>query len=111
MGREKRRKLRPDEALEIWLRQGGSCALCDWRLIFGAYEDDHRIALACGGSDYIDNHQFLCAPCHAKKTKFDTRLAAKIKRQRGETGQRARRKKRAKPKFRRKLNGTVVKKE
>jgi len=55
----------------------------------------HIIALACGGDHTRENVQCERWGCNARKNnEQDTPRASKIKRQRGETGQQARRKKR-----------------
>ncbi len=43
-------------------------------------EYDHVIADSHGGDNTLDNCKVLCKPCHDKKTKVDTTVAAKIKR-------------------------------
>lgn len=51
----------------------------------------HRIALSCGGSHTRDNVECQCWACNAEQNnERDTPKAAKIKRQRRETGQQAR---------------------
>jgi 5-methylcytosine-specific restriction enzyme A len=43
-------------------------------------EVDHRIALALGGADEVENCSVLCIPCHRRKTRADVRKIAKAKR-------------------------------
>ena len=72
--------------------QSGICPLCDGELS-GAIEWDHVIPLGLGGADEIENIQAVHAVCHLHlKTKADVKRIAKAKRQAGETGQWARRK-------------------
>lgn len=55
----------------------------------------HIIALSCGGTHTRDNCHCECADCNFRlNNERDTKLAAKIKRRRLETGQQARRAKR-----------------
>jgi len=55
----------------------------------------HIIALSCGGTHTRDNCRCECADCNFRlNNERDTKLAAKIKRRRLETGQQARRAKR-----------------
>lgn len=55
----------------------------------------HRIALSCGGDHTRANCECQCWACNAEQNnEIDTPKAAKIKRQRRETGQQARRAKR-----------------
>lgn len=62
-------------------RQGWRCACCN-DLLDEAYELDHVIALADGGTNHIENAQALKASCHGSKTHRerirwrDTRRAA-----------------------------------
>ncbi len=46
------------------------CALCDQD---GDMDLDHILALGLGGLDHLFNWQFLCRPCHKKKTAIDLR--------------------------------------
>jgi len=64
-----------------------------------AIEVDHIKPLWQGGDNSLQNAQVLCRKHHAAKTKREAPMRAKVKRQAGETGQRARREKR-------KANGT-----
>lgn len=55
----------------------------------------HRIALSCGGDHTRANCECQCWACNAEQNnEIDTPKAAKIKRQRRDTGQQARRDKR-----------------
>lgn len=75
--------------------QSGICPLCDGELS-GAIEWDHKIPLALGGLDEIENIQAVHAECHLHlKTKDDVKRIAKAKRQAMETGQQKRRRDRA----------------
>ena len=56
-------------------------------------EFDHSIPLALGGKHEVSNINPLCPKCHRRKTDSDLAIIAKSKRQAGETGQYARRKK------------------
>jgi len=79
---------------EVLARQAW-CFLCHAR--FGRLSDveiDHRIPLELLGDEGVENLQALCADCHKAKTASDKRSIAKAKRVAGETGQRARRKRR-----------------
>ena len=59
-------------------RSEGHCAKC------GAYdargESDHIVALWCGGSDALENLQWLCRHCHLHKTVGETPIRAKTDR-------------------------------
>ena len=102
----------PRMKVEVTDRQGGKCYLCD-QLLVGRVEYDHEIPLAQGGADSIDNLRALHPECHADKTKFDNWATAKAKRQGGQKGQYARRKKNGSklihPKLKKKVSGEVVK--
>lgn len=58
-----------DEILELLRSQGGHCAYCGKP----AEHCDHKQALSQGGTDTIENMQWLCAPCNMhKRTTDDT---------------------------------------
>lgn len=88
-----RRALRAWEVAQIMQAQRGMCQLCGRKLYPGSFDADHVIPIACGGTNDLTNFQLLCRkPCHADKTAGkDIADAAKIKRQAGLTGQKARR--------------------
>lgn len=57
------------EYATLFLAQQGKCAICGNRLEQGNIHDDHRIALALGGTNDLSNRQLICRkPCHAVKT-------------------------------------------
>jgi hypothetical protein len=51
--------------LELWLRDGWSCRNCDARC--GDLQVDHIIPLSRGGSEDLDNFQWLCGWCNRAK--------------------------------------------
>lgn len=55
--------------------QDWKCANCCEKLHF-TYEIDHKIALADGGADIIQNMQALCAECHRTKSLGETSTRA-----------------------------------
>ena len=88
----KRKPLTPWQLATLYLAQGGRCKKCKVKIQQGFCEDDHIIPLACGGTNDIENRQLLCPPCHSIKTNTkDKQTSAKIKRNQGIKGQRARR--------------------
>jgi 5-methylcytosine-specific restriction enzyme A len=48
--------------------QKGKCAICRFPLEPGKMHLDHIIPRTKGGKDTLNNLQFLCIPCHQKKT-------------------------------------------
>ena len=108
------RKKLTKAVLLSWAIRFMHCAICGDRLSNG-FEDDHIIPVALGGSNDVLNRQPLCSGCHSIKTKDDIQRIAKAKRQGGETGQYARRKKngskmQSRPfdkRYRKKMNGEV----
>ena len=44
------------------------CTLTNWQGKMGAFELDHKVPLARGGSNAVANLQVLCLPCHDGKT-------------------------------------------
>lgn len=73
--KEKRRRARKSgaegrhtaaEVKALLIKQRGRCAYCR-KSIKAYYEEDHIVALAKGGSDYISNIQLTCGPCNWSK--------------------------------------------
>lgn len=60
----------------LWIKQRGLCALTGRKLDRSA-EIDHKIARSLGGSDQIENLQWLC--CQANQSKWDFTEAEFIK--------------------------------
>lgn len=50
--------------------QGWKCHKCNVQLD-AWYEIDHKVRLADGGSNHIDNLEALCRNCHGKKTTLE----------------------------------------
>lgn len=90
-------------------RDGFSCCIC------GAWgnEVDHEIPLAVGGADSLENMRVLCKICHRAKTTSDAKLIAKTRRiiQKNEGTWRPRRRKPGIPGLKRKVDGTVVRRD
>lgn len=49
--------------------QGECCYVCNEAIREDAFDVDHKVRLADGGSDEISNKCVLCLPCHRKKTR------------------------------------------
>ena len=68
--------------LNLFLIRKGTCASCYQKIDAGkAWDIDHIIPLALGGTNEPENLQILCKPCHQSKTaKNDIPRIAKTKR-------------------------------
>eukprot|EP01129_Flabellula_baltica_P010822 TRINITY_DN4624_c0_g1_i3.p1 TRINITY_DN4624_c0_g1~~TRINITY_DN4624_c0_g1_i3.p1 ORF type:complete len:472 (-),score=105.97 TRINITY_DN4624_c0_g1_i3:20-1435(-) len=73
---KRKRKLTSSQKKEIAAGQYWRCNICR-ELLGSAYEVDHIVQFADGGSDDPDNLQALCANCHAKKTSSDRAIKLK----------------------------------
>lgn len=78
------------------MMQAGKCSCgCGHKFNDGDRIDlEHTIPLEAGGEDIETNWTLMLHACHKEKTKKDAGTIAKTKRQAGEKGQYARRKKR-----------------
>ena len=108
---------------QLAVEQNGKCANCGVKLKFEPHQirDEHVISLFGGGSNDLSHRQLWCNECVKQKNADDAARHAKLKRLRGETGQQARRS-RAKSqnkyrsiasrgfekRYRKKMNGEVV---
>ena len=68
--------------LSLFLDRSGTCEGCSQRIQAGqAWDIDHILPLALGGTNEPNNLQILCKPCHQTKTHHsDIPRIAKIKR-------------------------------
>ena len=68
--------------LNLFLKRKGTCAACSQKIDAGkAWDIDHILPLALGGTNAPDNLQILCRPCHRSKTSHsDIPRIAKTKR-------------------------------
>jgi 5-methylcytosine-specific restriction protein A len=68
--------------LNLFLIKKGLCAACTQKIDAGkAWDIDHIVPLALGGTNAADNLQILCRPCHrSKTTQSDIPRIAKTKR-------------------------------
>ena len=68
--------------LNLFLMRNGLCAACAQKIEAGkAWDIDHIVPLALGGTNAADNLQILCRPCHrSKTTQSDIPRIAKTKR-------------------------------
>ncbi len=82
-------------------RANQCCQNCGMRVGFGG-EVDHAIALILGGPNRESNLRFLCANCHAAKTKAD--VSAKSRTAQVKTKLGPLRRERPKPLYRKKYN-------
>jgi len=88
----KRRRFSKAQKEFIIARQHGRCDETGCEFVEGdQIEFDHRIPLALGGEDTLDNLRAVLSSAHLIKTRVDVWRISKMKRQRGEHGQQARR--------------------
>ena len=68
--------------LNLFLMRKGLCAACSQKIDAGkAWDIDHILPLALGGTNAPENLQILCRPCHrAKTTHSDIPRISKTKR-------------------------------
>jgi hypothetical protein len=68
--------------LTLFLKRKGTCASCYQKIDAGkAWDIDHILPLALGGTNEPENLQILCKPCHQSKTsQSDIPRIAKTKR-------------------------------
>lgn len=65
--------------LEAWKRgyvfdrDGGHCIYCGVRVTWTNHHIDHKIALACGGSNEVRNLALSCKPCNLSKGTLSAR--------------------------------------
>lgn len=92
---EKRKPLTRVQFATLILFQDGRCGCgCGVKLQADRIIDEHVVALDFLGSNELSNRSLWDADCSKRKTAGDLSEAAKGKRIRGETGQRARRERR-----------------
>ena len=76
-----RRSMSTTRRVRIFEAADGRCHLCGVKIGVGeAWEAEHRIALAAGGTDDDDNLAPAHIACHRSKTTDDAKLIAKVKR-------------------------------
>lgn len=68
----------PRVKLRLYDKANGRCIACT--TMADSFECDHIIPLILGGEHREDNLQLLCVPCHARKTRLDVKLKAKVAR-------------------------------
>ena len=115
MGTTKRGSMTPRRKLAIWEREKGMCMICNTKLTTGRFIFEHVRALELGGTDTDDNVRLTCFGCAKEKTKTDHSTAAKAKK----VKQKALGMKVSKTplpfgktsKWKRKLDGTIVKRD
>ena len=68
--------------LSLFLEGNGSCASCNTKIAAGqAWDIDHILPIALGGTNEANNLQLLCRACHRSKTaQSDIPRIAKTKR-------------------------------
>ena len=74
----RRRRLPDVEKRRIAARQQFRCGECR-ELLTEHWEIDHVVALSAGGRDDASNMQALHPNCHAAKTLWDVRVAARLR--------------------------------
>jgi len=77
---EKRRPLTRKQRVEVFMSTDGRCYVCGQKLRGDAWEAEHPLALALGGSDEISSLRPICRPCHKPKTAADKAAIGKCKR-------------------------------
>lgn len=93
--RPKRPSVSDGLRMRVWMKDNGRCYICGLKILPSEkWEVEHEIARALTYDDSLDNLRVVHkVGCHERKTKEDVSRIAKAKRQAGEKGQQARRKK------------------
>lgn len=59
-GKIKRKRYSDNVKKLLYMNANGKCALCGRKLLFEDITIDHKIPLACGGADSVENLQICC---------------------------------------------------
>jgi 5-methylcytosine-specific restriction endonuclease McrA len=95
--------------LDAFTRAKGHCEICGTKIITTA-EYDHRIPCGLGGSNDLANCVCTCSRCHSKKTftKDIPAIAKAVRLNEKRAGARPKRNSLRNSKWRKKLDGSVV---
>lgn len=66
-----RRKFTEYEKRIVYANGGGKCSICGKTVSFNRMTIDHKVPLAYGGTNYIDNLQLACLSCNQMKGSMD----------------------------------------
>lgn len=99
--------------LRVFEAQGGKCALTGHKIRPGdVWQIDHKVALINGGSHRESNLQAALAAPHREKTKADVAAKSKAHRLREKhLGMRPKKSALSHPTLKRRMDGTVVRRE
>lgn len=112
-----RRIFSKKQRAEIFEAHEGKCGICDRKITAGEnWVAGHVIDWALGGPTTVENGQPECGYCSTESARESTQRAAKAKRQGGETGQQAKRRRRKHnpwqtDKWKKKINGRTEKRD
>lgn len=112
----KRARMTDAKRMKVWETYGGICHVCTRKIQSGEKWDvEHVRPLALGGPDDLPNMRPVHVDCHKGKTRADAASIAKAKRMKrkhlGLTGAKARIPGSRGTKWKRKLDGTTVRRE
>lgn len=113
---KKRKSISAKQRLKLFMDHDGVCHICGGKITVGeAWHVEHVVPLALGGDDEEANWRPAHSKCHKGKTKTDVTAVAKAKRR--EASHHGIRTTRAplpfgrQSKWKKKMDGTVVKRE
>jgi hypothetical protein len=112
-----RRSLTKNQRIGVLWASEGRCHICGEIInpVREAWEVEHVIALAAGGTDDPMNMRAAHIVCHEEKTRADRKTIAKVKRVKAKhegTWERPKSARRiSNPRLKRKIDGTVVDRE
>ena len=66
-GKIKRKRYSDNVKKLLYMNANGKCALCGRKLLFEDITIDHKIPLACGGADSVENLQICCLEDNSSK--------------------------------------------
>lgn len=73
----KRQSLTTRKRVALFLERGGVCSICNHKIVRKAWDVEHRIPLALGGTNDMSNLDVAHVDCHKTKTRKDVRDIAK----------------------------------